>query len=37
MVKSEELSDSLMSCQWQPSDAVHSKIPEEPPLKHEVH
>lgn len=30
-VKSEELSDSLMNCPWQPLDTVHSKIPDEPP------
>ena len=37
MVKNEEVYDSLMSCHWQPLDIVHSKIPDEPPLKHEVH
>uniref|UniRef100_A0A9L0RCW4 tRNA selenocysteine 1-associated protein 1 C-terminal domain-containing protein n=1 Tax=Equus caballus TaxID=9796 RepID=A0A9L0RCW4_HORSE len=29
MMKSEELYDSLMNCHWQPSDTVHSKIPDE--------
>ncbi|XP_041911296.1 putative uncharacterized protein C6orf52 homolog [Arvicola amphibius] len=30
MAESEELSDSLMSCHWQPLDTILSNIPSEP-------
>lgn len=36
MMKSEELYDSLMNCHWQPSDTVHSKIPDESSKKQDV-